>query len=141
MYGEIRMSGPSSDMWKFLDPSSSGSIQHTPLTEAQDISMAINTSPVLIAMEKRMKEIEMTLRDSRQSWTASLKTIEEDLRQLKKLYGGLLDNSGATECCNPAKAASRDTTCGAPRISQDTNDQLIRLFSIVMEELKRGATR
>ena len=143
------MSEPSSDMWKFLDPSSSGSTQHIPLTETssanekevQDSSVPINTTPALVAMEKRMKEMETMLGTSRQSWTASFKTIEEDVRQLKELYGGLLGDSGATECCDTAKAASRDTTCGAPRTSQDTNDHLIRLLSIVVEKLKRGATR
>ena len=91
-------------------------------------------------MEKRIKEMETMLATSRQSWTASFKTIEEDVRQLKELYGGLLGNSGATEGCDTAKVVSRDTTCGAPRTSQDTNDHLIRLLSIIVEKLKRGAT-
>jgi hypothetical protein len=147
MYGEFGILEPSPSMWKFLDPSSSSSTRHIPLMasssgkEAQDCSVPVNTGPVLVAMEKRIKEIETALGDSRQSWKASLKTIEEDVRQLKEPYGGHLDNSDANECCNTAKAASRDTTCGGPRISQGTDDYLIHLLSIIIEELKRRATR
>lgn len=146
-YGEFGMSEPSPSMWKFLDPSSSGSTRYIPLpatssaNEAQGGSIPLHIVPVLVEMEQRMKAIEMMLRDSRQGLTASLKTIEEDIRQLKELYGGLLDNSDTNECCNSTKAVGRDTTCGASRMSQDTNDHLIRLLSTIVGELKRGATR
>lgn len=146
IYGELGILKPSTDMWKFLDPSASGSTRHVPLVatssgdEAQGDSVPVSTVPVLVAMEKRIKEIEMLLEDSSHSQTASLKTIEEDVRQLKELYGRLLDNRDANKCCNTARAASGGMTCGGLRMSQDTSDHLIRLLLIIMEELKGRAT-
>ena len=89
-----------------------------------------------------MKEIERSLADSRQSWTTSVKAIEEDVRQLKGVYNELLDNDDGNEFRTTAKtaSASRNTTCRRSRILLETNDHLLRLLSIMMEELKRRPT-
>jgi len=146
MYGDMGILEPSPSMWTYLDPTSSGSTRHllhpAPSSgkEAQGGSESIDTASVLAAMEKRMKEIETLLEDSRKSWRVGLKAIEGDVGHLKELYGGLSDNTGANECCTTAKTASRDTTCQGSRVSPDTNDHLMRLLLILMEELKRRAT-
>lgn len=137
MYGELGVLEPQPSMWKFLNPSSSGSTRHmplsaTPVIEAKGGPDPNSTASILVAMEKRMKEIEKSLAKSRQSWTASIKSIEEDVRELKGRYDKRSDTT--------AKSASNNTTCRGSRISLETNDHLLRLVSIMMEELKRRPT-
>jgi hypothetical protein len=102
----------------------------------------VNAAPATVDTEKRMKDLEKLLGDSRKSWTARLKAIEEDVLQLKELYGRLSDNSDADKCFTTAKTAGKDATCGGSRVSLDKNDPLLimRLLFIVIEELKKRAT-
>ena len=87
-----------------------------------------------------MKEIEKSLADSRQSWAASIKSIEENFRDLKGRYDKVSDNSHDSECCTTAKNANGDTTCRGSRIPLEASDHLLRLLLIMMEELKRRPT-
>ena len=142
MYGKLGILEPLPSMWRFLDPSSSGSIRHIPLTTTssgksiQCDSVPINTASIVVAMEKRMKDIETELGDSRKNWTASLKAVNGDVKHLKELYRGLLGVSDTNKCYT----TSSDTPCGGARVSLDTNDHLIRLLSIVIEEMKKRET-
>lgn len=146
MYGDLGIVKPSPDMWKFLDPTSSNSTRHMPVTAMppgkgeKGASDSIHISPVLVAMEKRMKEIERSLADSRQSGAASIKSIEENLRDLKERFDKVSDNGHDSECCTTAKNGNRNTTCRESRIPPEANLHLLRLFSIMMEELKRRPT-